>query len=196
MPKAASSTAKQESAEKKTTAAAKARSRATTRTVATPPAAEPLTLEGLTPLAQRLSDLEEKVAAGFATLIAEVQAFQTKAVSRSPDDGAPPETVLPVIADLIRRNLMEHLTPLVASLKRIEERVGFVSNRLKNQPSGQERQKPWRHDQQRHARHRPPNGPRPGQGQQWSPPSAASVQGHFAPRPFVREDRPASEEEE
>jgi hypothetical protein len=83
---------------------------------------------------------------------------------------------------------MEHLNPLIASLKRIEERVGFIGNRLKHPaPNQEQRQKPpWRHDQQqRHARPRGHNGPpRPNQGQQWAPPSAASVQGHFAPRPL------------
>jgi hypothetical protein len=73
----------------------------------------------------------------------------------------------------------------------LEERIGFVANRLKHGGSGgggQDRQKPWRHEQGRHAR--PPrgqqNGQRPSQGQpqQWTPPSAASVQGHFAPRPL------------
>jgi hypothetical protein len=75
-----------------------------------------------------------------------------------------------------------------------------VSNRLKHPPGGggQERQKPWRHDQSPHSRSRRHNGPRPAQGQQWSPPSAASVQGHFAPRPFRggEESPPGGEEEE
>jgi hypothetical protein len=103
-----------------------------------------------------------------------------------------------MVADLLRRSLAEHLTPITAALKRLEERIGFVSNRLKHQPGGQERQKPWRHDQSPHARSRRHNGPRPGQGQPWSPPSAASVQGHFAPRPLRSggENLDAGEEEE
>jgi hypothetical protein len=193
MPKATSSAAKQESAEKK--AAAKPRARAKAQPPAPPPApaAGP---DGLGPVIQRLDGLEEKITTGLAALARELQALAAKPAAPSPDDGAPAETVLPIIADLIKRNLMEHLTPISATLKRLEERIGFVSNRLKNQPGGQERQKPWRHDQPRHPRHRPPNGQRSGQGQSWGPPSAASVQGHFAPRPFGREGNPATEEEE
>jgi hypothetical protein len=46
-----------------------------------------------------------------------------------------------------------------------------VSNRLKHPPGGggQERQKPWRHDQSPHSRSRRHNGPRPAQGQQGIP---------------------------
>ena len=196
MPKAASSTAKPDVTEKKTASAAKSRSRAATRTALPSAPTEAVNPDVLAPLVQRLSDFEEKITASFATLATEVQALQANPVGRSPEGDTPSETVLPIIADLIRRNLVEHLTPITAALKRLEERIGFVSNRLKNSPGGQERQKPWRHDQQRHPRHRPQNGPRPGQGQPWSPPSAASVQGHFAPRLLGREGRPGSEDEE
>lgn len=107
----------------------------------------------------------------------------------------PSETFLPIVADLIRQSLTEHLSPLTTALRRLEERVGFVSNRLKPGPGGPDRQKPWRRDQ-RDQRDQPPHnfrsrgqgGGRQGQqgqqGQAWSPPSAASVQGHFAPRRF------------
>jgi hypothetical protein len=122
-----------------------------------------------------------------SSLTATVQTRQNTEVTASPENTPPSETFLPVIADVIRRSLLEQLTPIVASLKRIEERVGFIGNRLKHPGQNQEqRQKPpWRHDQQqRHNRPRGPNGPRPNQGQTWTPPSAASVQGHFAPRPL------------
>lgn len=112
----------------------------------------------------------------------------------------PSETFLPIVADLIRQNLTEHLSPLTTALRRLEERVGFVSNRLKPGPGGPDRQKPWRRDQ-RDQRDQPPHfrsrgqgqgggrqvhgqGQQGQQGQAWSPPSAASVQGHFAPRRF------------
>lgn len=197
MPKATPSTTRQESTEKKV-AAAKSRARAKVQTPppAPPPVAVALGPDGLEPVIQRLGDLEEKVTTGLAALTKELQALAVKPTTPSPDDGVPAETVLPIIADLIKRNLMEHLAPITATLKRLEERIGFVSNRLKNQPSGQERQKPWRHDQPRHPRHRPPNGQRSGQGQNWTPPSAASVQGHFAPRPFGREGSSTPEEED
>ena len=138
-------------------------------------------------LTERLGALEERIATGLSTLIAEIQALKATPALPSLDGQASQETFLPVVADLIRRNLMEQMTPVIASLKRLEERVGFISNRLKQPPSGgpEHRQKPWRHDQQQ--RHNRPRGPRPSgpqQGPSWTPPSAASVQGHFAPRPL------------
>ena len=145
--------------------------------------------DGLQLLTERFTALEEKITASLSSLAAELQTLKNAPPTVSTDGTSESETSLPIIGDLIRRHLMEHLNPLVASLKRIEERVGFIGNRLKHPGSSQEqRQKPpWRHDQQQRHNNRPRghNGqPRPGQGQQWAPPSAASVQGHFAPRPL------------
>jgi len=147
---------------------------------------------------ERLNALEEKIVGGLSSLTAEIQALKTAAPEvLSPDGTATTETFLPVVADLIRRNLMEQMNPVIASLKRLEERVGFMSNRLRQPPPAgpdhRQQKPPWRHDQQQ--RHNRPRGPRPGgggsggsggppQGQSWTPPSAASVQGHFAPRPL------------
>jgi hypothetical protein len=144
--------------------------------------------EALAPLFQRLDALEEKITNSFSTLTAELLALKNAAGSSDTSS----ETFLPLVADLIRRSLMEHLTPVIAALKRLEERVGFIGNRLKYPGGGQERQKPWRHDQPRRARPRGQhNAPRPGPGQSWAPPSAASVQGRFAPRPLHgQEDNP------
>ncbi|MGH7962165.1 MAG: hypothetical protein ACRERD_10135 [Candidatus Binatia bacterium] len=172
----------------------------------TEPSADPLLL-----LTQRLDALEEKMAADLSTLIAEVRTL-TASPQRS-GESAPSDTFLPTVADLIRRSLTEHVMPVMAALKRLEERIGFISNRLKHPAGGgQERQKPWRHDQSRHdqsrhdqsrhdqSRHSRPRlhaAPRPVQGPPWSPPSAASVQGHFAPRPpFGGEDRQPGQEDE
>ena len=162
-------------------------------TAAVEPAPDPLAR-----LAPRLDDLEAKITSSLSALNSELQAHKGAASAAHPDGQAPADTFLPIVADLIRRNLMEHLTPVTAALKRIEERIGFIGDRLKHSAGGPERQKPWRHDQPRHPRPpRPHPAPRPGQGQPWTPPSAASVQGHFAPRPFRGgEERPASEEEE
>ena len=109
----------------------------------------------------------------------------------------PSEAFLPFVADLIRQSLTEHLSPLTTTLRRLEERVGFMSNRLKPGQGGQDRQKPWRRDQRDQRDQQPHHfrsrgqgqgggrqGQGGGQGQAWSPPSAASVQGHFAPRRF------------
>lgn len=172
-----------------------------------PASAEPGT-DSLLLLTHRLDTLEEKMTSGLSTLIAEVRALAAAAGSTRSGDSPPSDTFLPVVADLIRRSLTEHVTPLTAALKRLEERMGFISNRLKHPAGGgpPERQKPWRHDQQRHdqSRHSRPRlhtAPRPGSqgqgGQPWTPPSAASVQGHFAPRPPKGgEDRQPQQDEE
>src|SRR5262249_61183823 len=91
------------------------------------------------------------------------------------------ETVLPLMTDALRHNLMEHLNPVLAAVKRLEERIGFVANRLKfsgggGGGGGQDRQKPWRAEQGRHPRPQQrgqQNGqrPTPPQPQQWTPPS-------------------------
>lgn len=150
-----------------------------------------LSPDGLQLLTERFNALEEKITTSLSSLLVEMQTLKSAPPTISPEGTPESETFLPIMGDLIRRHLMEHLNPLVASLKRIEERVGFMSNRLKHPGQNQEQRPkpPWRHDQQQRHNNRPrgPNGPpRPGQGQgqQWTPPNAASVQGHFAPRPL------------
>ena len=149
------------------------------------PIAEPR-VDGLQLLTAHLNGLEEKIAASFSALASEVQNLKNSSLSAPSESSPESETLLPILGDLIRRNLTEQLSPIVTSLKRIEERVGFIGNRLKGAGQDQRPKPPWRHDQQRHNnRPRGHNGqPRPAQGQQWTPPSAASVQGHFAPRPL------------
>lgn len=194
MAKVASSTAAKRASSTRSTTAAPLKSRSRTMKEAPDslsiPTAE-MNSDSLQVLAERLSALEEKVTTSLSSLATEVHNLQGTVPAVSGDGNLESETVLPIVGDLVRRHLMEHLNPLIASLKRIEERVGFIGNRLKHPgPNQEQRQKPpWRHDQQRHNRPRGHNGaPRPGQGQgqgqQWTPPSAASVQGHFAPRPL------------
>jgi hypothetical protein len=196
MPKAVSPTSRKDSAAKSPASAEKPRSRSV-KGAASPPAAAPAA-ELLAPLMERLSAVEEKITAGFSAMVAAVQALQVAPAPERASGGDPAETFLPIVADLLRRNLTEHLTPITAALKRLEERVGFVSNRLKHSPGGQERQKPWRHDQPSHSRSPRHGAPRPGPGQPWTAPSAASVQGHFAPRPLRNEDdhSPRGDEDE
>jgi hypothetical protein len=198
MAKAASATAKRESVSKKAATSIPSRSRTVKRAQSS---LEPSVEMGPDPfelLQQRFTALEAQLTHSLANLTGELQALKsTLGPSVSPEGSSSTETLLPVIADLIRRHLMEHLAPVSAALKRLEERIGFVSNRLKHGGSGQDRQKPWRHDQQRHSRPKGHNGPpRPTQGQPWSPPSAASVQGHFAPRPLNRDESVMSGEED
>jgi hypothetical protein len=218
----------------KTAAAVKPRSRTTKRSAATKPSpAAALALEQ--PLAQlmtRVDVLEENIATSVSTLHTQLQAMQAEWQSMkdllqamqhaqhetqerqanqaahnggSPEE--PSETFLPVVADLIRRNLTEHLSPMTTTLRRLEERIGFVSNRLKPAPGGQDRQKPWRRDQRgdqrgdqrdqaHHFRSRGQGAARQGQGDQaWTPPSAESVQGHFAPRRYPSSPQIGDEEE-
>lgn len=190
MAKAASSTTKGTVSDKKTTTS-KPRTRATQSAEITP-APTVSEADALASILQRLDTLEEKISAGFLGLTEEVRALKTIPAAGGAESEAVLDSSLPLVADLLRRHLMEHLTPITAGLKRLEERIGFVANRLKHGGSGggsgQDRQKPWRHEQGRHARspRGQQNGQRPNQGQPqpWTPPSAASVQGHFAPRPL------------
>jgi len=198
MAKAVSPLSRKDSAAKSPAAAEKPRARAI-KSSASPPTAVP-PAELLAPLMERLTVLEEKLTAGFSGVATAVQGLQAAPAPERPEGGDQTETFLPIVADLIRRSLTEHLTPITAALKRLEERIGFVSNRLKHAPGGggQERQKPWRHDQPARSRPRRHGGaPRPGPGQPWTAPSAASVQGHFAPRPLRNEeDHPVVGDEE
>ncbi len=196
MTKAVSPTSRKDSAAKPPASSGKPRPRSV-KSLAPPPAAAPVA-ELLAPLMERLNAVEEKITAGFSTMVTAVQALQAAPAPERSDGSDPAETFLPIVADLIRRSLTEHLTPITAALKRLEERVGFVSNRLKHPPGGQERQKPWRHDQPSRSRSHRHGAPRPSQGQPWTAPSAASVQGHFAPRPLRNEDDhpPVGDEDE
>lgn len=196
MARATAATTKGPSSSKKTTAS-KPRTRAAqhaepvqqSELAMTAPATP--AVDGTTLILRRLEALEEKITGGFAALTEELRVLRTTPSPAAAEGEALPESALALVADVLRRNLMEHLNPVTAGLKRLEERVGFVANRLKHGGGGgggQERPKPWRHEQGRHPR--PPRGqqnsprPNPPQPQQWSPPSAASVQGHFAPRPL------------
>ena len=190
---ASSPTTPKRTVTKSTASASKTRARAVQESPLPEPAVPP-TPDLLAVVTERLNVLEEKIAGGLSSLTAEIHTLKPDPGLPSPDGTVTSETFLPVVADLIRRNLMEQVNPVIASLKRLEERVGFISNRLKQPPPAgpDHRQKPWRHEQQQ--RHNRPRGPRPGggggsnsggqQGQTWTPPSAASVQGHFAPRPL------------
>jgi len=213
---ASPTTAKRVSSPKNTAAPLKSRSRATKEVAAkevtggevaelSPELVPEPSTDGLQLLTERFTALEEKIIISLSSLAAELQTLKSTPSTLSPDGTSTPEseTFLPIVGDLIRRHLMEHLNPLVASLKRIEERVGFIGNCLKHAgPSQEQRPKPpWRHDQQQRHNNRPRthNGqpPRPGQGPPWSPPNAASVQGHFAPRPLRggEHDRVAEDDE-
>jgi len=189
MAKAASSTAKETAPGKKTTAS-KSKTRAAQNAQPEATTSEASPTDALAALVQRLDSLEEKFALGFSGLAEELRSLKTTLAARNGEAESSSDSSLPLIADLLQRNLAEYLAPMTATLKRLEERIGFVANRFKQGGSGgQERQKPWRQDHSRHSRSQrgQANGQRAPQSQpqpQWTPPSAASVQGHFAPRPL------------
>ena len=200
MAKAASSTGKEPAPGKKiTTTKSRARaSRSTQAPVDSPtvqsvaPTSDVSEVNALAAIGQRLDTLEEKITASLSGLEKELQTLKAAPTAQSEAAEPPPDATLPLIAELLQRHFTEHLAPITAALKRLEERIGFIANRFKQSGGGggQERQKPWRQEHGRHPHPRPqrgqPNGQRPNQGQpqQWTPPSAASVQGHFAPRPL------------
>ena len=158
---ASSPTTPKRTVTKSTASASKTRARAVQESPLPEPAVPP-TPDLLAVVTERLNVLEEKIAGGLSSLTAEIHTLKPDPGLPSPDGTVTSETFLPVVADLIRRNLMEQVNPVIASLKRLEERVGFISNRLKQPPPAgpDHRQKPWRHEQQQ--RHNRPRGPRPG----------------------------------
>src|SRR5262245_31906925 len=61
---------------------------------------------------ERLNVLEEKIAGSLSSLTAEVHSLKNVPALPSLDSTAASETLLPVVADLIRRNLMEQVNPV------------------------------------------------------------------------------------
>ena len=185
MAKAASqSTSK--TAAKKTTSATKKTSR-TRKSPAkkTAVADEPAVHAAILTLQQRLETLEGKLSQGLTALVTEIKELRSAAPVDSPQLGLSEEALGALLQETLRKHIEEQIEPVTTTLRRIEERVGFIGNRLKSSGGGG-RNKSGRREQSPNARAKGPNTPRPGQGsgQNWAPPSAASVQGHFTPRPM------------
>ncbi len=146
---------------------------------------EPSVHAAILTLQQRLATLEEKLSQGLSALVTEVKALRSAAPVGPPQSGLTEETAGALLQEVLRKHIEEQVEPVTATLRRIEERVGFIGNRLKPSGGGG-RNKSGRRDQPPNARTKGLNAPRPGQspGQNWTPPSAASVQGHFTPRPM------------
>ena len=194
MAKAASqSTSK--TAAKKTVGAKKTASRPRKSPVRKPAVTNDLSVhEAILTLQQRLETLEEKLSQGLTAFVAEVE--KLRSVTDPPRSGLTEEALGSLFQETLQKNIEEHMEPVTTTLRRIEERVGFIGNRLKSSGGGG-KNKSWRREQSPNARPKGPNPPRSGQnqGQDWTPPSAASVQGHFAPRP-VSLDHLAREDDE
>ncbi len=173
-------------AAKKTAGAKKTASRTrkspTKKTAAT---AEPAVHAAILALQQRLETLEERLSQGLTALVAEVKELRSAPPVDPPQSGLTEESIGALLQETLRKHIEEQIEPVTTTLRRIEERVGFIGNRLKSSGGGG-RNKSGRRDQSPNARAKGPNAPRPGQnsGQNWTPPSAASVQGHFTPRPM------------
>jgi hypothetical protein len=173
-------------AAKKTAGAKKTASRTrkspTKKTAAT---AEPAVHAAILTLQQRLETLEERLSQGLTALVAEVKELRSAPPVDPPQSGLTEESIGALLQETLRKHIEEQIEPVTTTLRRIEERVGFIGNRLKSSGGGG-RNKSGRRDQSPNARAKGPNAPRPGQnsGQNWTPPSAASVQGHFTPRPM------------
>ena len=194
MAKAASqSTSK--TAAKKTVGAKKTASRPRKSPVRKPAVTnDPSVHEAILTLQQRLETLEEKLSQGLTAFVAEVE--KLRSVTDPPRSGLTEEALGSLFQETLQKNIEEHMEPVTTTLRRIEERVGFIGNRLKSSGGGG-KNKSWRREQSPNVRPKGPNPPRSGQnqGQDWTPPSAASVQGHFAPRP-VSLDHLAREDDE
>ncbi len=182
-------------AAKKTVGAKKTASRPRKSPVRKPAVTnDPSVHEAILTLQQRLETLEEKLSQGLTAFVAEVE--KLRSVTDPPRSGLTEEALGSLFQETLQKNIEEHMEPVTTTLRRIEERVGFIGNRLKSSGGGG-KNKSWRREQSPNARPKGPNPPRSGQnqGQDWTPPSAASVQGHFAPRP-VSLDHLAREDDE
>ena len=146
---------------------------------------EPAVQAAILTLQQRLETLEERLSQGLTALVAEVKELRSVAPMDPPQSGLTEEALGALLQETLRKHIEEQLEPVTTTLRRVEERVGFIGNRLKSSGGGG-RNKAGRREQPPSARAKGPNTPRPGQnpGQNWTPPSAASVQGHFTPRPM------------
>lgn len=173
-------TAKKTAGAKKTTS--RARKSPARKTAVT---AEPAVQAAILTLQQRLETLEGTLSQGLTALMAEVKELRSAAPVDPPQAGLTEETIGTLLQEGLQKHIEEQLEPVTTTLRRIEERVGFIGNRLKSSGGGG-RNKSGRREQAPNARAKGQNAPRPGQspGPNWTPPSAASVQGHFTPRPM------------
>ncbi len=185
MAKAASQSTSKTTA-KKTAGAAKTTSRPRKSPAKkTAVADEPAVHAAILTLQQRLETLEGKLSQGLTALVAEVKELRSATPVDPPRPDLTQEAMGALLQETLQKHIEEQIEPVTTTLRRIEERVGFIGNRLKSSGGGG-RNKAGRREQSPNARAKGLNAPRPGQSpsQNWTPPSAASVQGHFTPRPM------------
>lgn len=203
MPTKASTTTKARAAKKRPAAKRKTPAR-TTSAKATVGAADVATQEAILQLQARVETLEEKLCGQLAVLVAAVEELR---VARPDTQGAAAPNAEAGEArfhEALQQHVEQHIEPLSALLRRVDERVGFIGNRLKSSGGGGPgRNKTWRRDQAGNARARGQNGQRQGHhgqppppSQNWTPPSAESIKGLFAPRRMGLDHLAAHDDEE
>lgn len=196
--------AKKRAAAKKAPAAKRKTPARTTPATASVAAADAATQEAIRQLQTRVETLEEKLCGQLAALAAAVDELRA---ARSDTQGAAApnaEGTEARIQEALQQHVAQHIEPLSALLRRVDERVGFIGNRLKSSGGGGPgRNKTWRRDQAGSARSRGQNGQRQGHhgqppppSQNWTPPSAESIKGLFAPRRMGLDHLAAHDDEE
>lgn len=208
MPTKASTTtkaraAKKRPAAKKAPAAERKTPARTTSAEASAGAADVATQEAILQLQARVETLEEKLCGQLAVLVAAVEELRVARPDTQVAAAPNAEAGEARLQEMLQQHVEQHIEPLSALLRRVDERVGFIGNRLKSSGGGLGRNKTWRRDQAGNARARGQNGQRQGHhgqppppSQNWTPPSAESIKGLFAPRRMGLDHLAAHDDEE
>lgn len=203
MPTKASTTTKARAAKKRPAAKRKTPAR-TTSAKASAGAADVATQEAILQLQAQVETLEEKLCGQLAVLVAAVEELRVARPDTQVAAAPNAEAGEARLQEALQQHVEQHIEPLSALLRRVDERVGFIGNRLKSSGGGGPgRNKTWRRDQAGNARARGQNGQRQGHhgqppppSQNWTPPSAESIKGLFAPRRMGLDHLAAHDDEE
>lgn len=204
MPTKASTTTKASAAKKRPAAKKAPAAKRKTPAKATAETGDVATQEAILQLQARVETLEEKLCGQLAVLVAAVEELRTARPDTQVAAAPNAEAGEARLQEALQQHVEQHIEPLSALLRRVDERVGFIGNRLKSSGGGGPgRNKTWRRDQAGNARSRGQNGQRQGHhgqppppSQNWTPPSAESIKGLFAPRRMGLDHLAAHDDEE
>lgn len=204
MPTKASTTTKASAAKKRPAAKKAPAAKRKTPAKATAETGDVATQEAILQLKARVETLEEKLCGQLAVLVAAVEELRTARLDTQGAAVPNAEAGETRLQEALQQHVEQHIEPLSALLRRVDERVGFIGNRLKSSGGGGPgRNKTWRRDQAGNARARSQNGQRQGHhgqppppSQNWTPPSAESIKGLFAPRRMGLDHLAAHDDEE
>ena len=204
MPTKASTTTKASAAKKRPAAKKAPAAKRKTPAKATAETGDVATQEAILQLKARVETLEEKLCGQLAVLVAAVEELRTARPDTQVAAVPNAEAGEARLQEALQQHVEQHIEPLSALLRRVDERVGFIGNRLKSSGGGGPgRNKTWRRDQAGNARSRGQNGQRQGHhgqppppSQNWTPPSAESIKGLFAPRRMGLDHLAAHDDEE